>query len=169
MQGIMKELYGDNFSQAAIDHMQVLDEQRVSAAIRKAHAKPESDIEAEAVTVLFETLSFADLLDDAEVINEMEQALLKLSKHHDLALTEGGRYPGVYKLLAHHNASLRALVSILYNKILNSSFMLHFVLYQRDQAISADLYLLESATFDLPVSELSYPSLTDCMLYAMPA
>ena len=115
----MKELYGDNFSQAAIDHMQVLDEQRVSAAIRKAHAKPESDIEAEAVTVLFETLSFADLLDDAEVINEMEQALLKLSKHHDLALTEGGRYPGVYKLLAHHNASLRALVSILHNLILN--------------------------------------------------
>lgn len=106
----MDDSSSSKLSDRALLELQKWDEERITNALKNAHARPKAEIGTEAVTALFEALSFDGLLDDDEVMSEMEQALLKLSTYHDLALTEGGRYPGVYKLLAHETPSLRALV-----------------------------------------------------------
>ena len=91
---------------------QLLDEERIATSLSKAVEHPGGEISDETVTALFEALSFHTLLDDAAVNAAVEQALLGLSEHHDLALAEGGRYPGLYRLLAHDNQKLRLLVSL---------------------------------------------------------
>lgn len=97
---------------AALAELKRRDEERVAAALREAAAAAGSpEIAPEAVSALFEVLSFQELLDDADVCATVETALLALSKEHDLALTEGGRYPGLYRLLAHSSPELRSLVS----------------------------------------------------------
>ena len=70
-----------------------------------------AEVGEEAITVLFEALSFEWLLEDAGVMSAAEAAILALSEHHDLALSEGGRYPGIYRLLAHSNQEIRTMVS----------------------------------------------------------
>ena len=59
-----------------------------------------------------QALSFESLMDDAAVMAALEAALLALNDSHDLALAEGGRYPGIYRLMAHGNPKLRALVRL---------------------------------------------------------
>ncbi len=70
-----------------------------------------AELAAEAITTIFECLTYCQLLEDAEVAGQLARALLTLSSTYDLALGEGGaRYPGVYRLLAHPQADVRNLV-----------------------------------------------------------
>ena len=46
----------------------------------------------------------------AELTETVQQVLTRLDSTHDLALESGGRYPGLYRLLAHPSPTLRALV-----------------------------------------------------------
>lgn len=60
--------------------------------------------------MLFEVLSYEEVLEDSEVMRHLESALLQLAHTHELGLSEGGRYPGIYHLMAHSNPLLRSLV-----------------------------------------------------------
>ena len=62
------------------------------------------------VSALFEVLGFADLLEDAGVHAGLVGALLRLEPVLSLDLASGGRYPGLYRLLAHHSSEIRSLV-----------------------------------------------------------
>jgi len=62
------------------------------------------------ITALFEVLSFPDLMDDVRVNESLESALLHLKQSHELALTDGGRYQGLYRLMAHPGPQIRAMV-----------------------------------------------------------
>lgn len=62
------------------------------------------------ITALFEVLSFPDLMDDMRVNGSLESALLHLKQSHELALTDGGRYQGLYRLMAHPGPQIRAMV-----------------------------------------------------------
>lgn len=62
------------------------------------------------ITALFEVLSFPGLLDDLKVNQALESALLHLKQSHELALTDGGRYQGLYRLMAHPSPQIRAMV-----------------------------------------------------------
>ena len=62
------------------------------------------------VTALFEALSFPVCLEDLQVNQALEAALLHLQRTHQLDLTSGGRYAGLYSLLAHPTAQIRAVV-----------------------------------------------------------
>ncbi|KAA6418570.1 MAG: hypothetical protein FRX49_11515 [Trebouxia sp. A1-2] len=62
------------------------------------------------ITALFEVLSFPDLMDDVRVNGAVESALLHLKQSHELALTDGGRYQGLYRLMAHPSPQIRAMV-----------------------------------------------------------
>ena len=64
------------------------------------------------ITALFEVLSFPSLMDDLSLNHALESGLLHLRKTHDLALTQGGRYQGLYRLMAHPNPQIRAMVSL---------------------------------------------------------
>ena len=65
----------------------------------------------DAVTPLFEGLGHpGDLLADGEVLFELGGALLAASQQYDLGLQAGARYGGVYCLLAHPDAHVRAMV-----------------------------------------------------------
>ena len=96
-------------SEEALKILQELDEERLASCL--SSDAPESEIGISTITAMFEALSFHRLLDDAEVNNALESALFGLSQHHDLALADGGRYPGLYRLLAHDNQKLRLLVN----------------------------------------------------------
>ena len=74
------------------------------------HAGPDEDVPAAGMNALYEVLSYADLLDDAQVAAEAANVLVELSGVFDLPLDGGGRYPGLYRLLAHGNPELHALV-----------------------------------------------------------
>lgn len=63
------------------------------------------------ITALFEVLSFPSLMNDLGLNQALEAGLLHLRKTHDLALTQGGRYRGLYRLMAHPNPQIRAMVS----------------------------------------------------------
>ena len=51
------------------------------------------------------------MLDDAAVAAALESALLHLAPKLDLDLASGGRYPGLYQLMAHRSPEIRSLVS----------------------------------------------------------
>jgi hypothetical protein len=61
-------------------------------------------------TALLEALSYPDLLDDAAVAASLGDALLALSAAYEMALDDGSRYPGLYRLLASPQPDLRRLV-----------------------------------------------------------
>lgn len=103
-------------SERALEVLRANDEGRVASSLSTAAGSPESEISISTITALFEALSFHTLLDDADVNKTLELALLTLSQHHDLALADGGRYPGLYRLLAHDNQKLRLLVSFSSNR-----------------------------------------------------
>lgn len=63
------------------------------------------------ITALFEVLSFPALMDSLKVNQALEAALLHLKQSHELALTDGGRYQGLYRLMAHPSPQIRAMVS----------------------------------------------------------
>ena len=65
------------------------------------------------ITALFEVLSFPALMDDLKINQALEAALLHLKQSHELALTDGGRYQGLYRLMAHPSPQIRAMVSVL--------------------------------------------------------
>ena len=62
------------------------------------------------VAALFEVLGFDELLEDAGVHVALVEALLRLEPVQQLDLASGGRYPGLYRLLAHHSSAIRYLV-----------------------------------------------------------
>ena len=62
------------------------------------------------ITALFEVLSFPDLMDNLKLNQALEAALLHLKQSHELALTDGGRYQGLYRLMAHPSPQIRAMV-----------------------------------------------------------
>ena len=97
-------------SEVALKVLQEMDEERVASCLSSTADTPETEIGISTITAMFEALSFHRLLDDTEVNKALESALLGLSQHHDLALADGGRYPGLYRLLAHDNQKLRLLV-----------------------------------------------------------
>lgn len=66
------------------------------------------------ITALFEVLSFPALMDDLRINQALEAALLHLKQSHELALTDGGRYQGLYRLMAHPSPQIRAMVSFSY-------------------------------------------------------
>lgn len=49
-------------------------------------------------------------MDDMRVNKSLESALLHLKQSHELALTDGGRYQGLYRLMAHPGPQIRAMV-----------------------------------------------------------
>ncbi len=106
----MQQEAAEPYKEAALEFLREVDEERLASSLSSAAARPEADISVETITALFEALSFHTLLDDVEVNRALESALLRLSQHHDLALADGGRYPGLYRLLAHDNQKLRLLV-----------------------------------------------------------
>ena len=112
LQALLKEMFSDEHADRVLSELRQSDEERLSAALQAAAQNAASDIGPEAITALFEVLSFEALMDDAAVMAAVEAALLTLSEHHDLALSEGGRYPGLYRLLAHSSQPVRSLVSI---------------------------------------------------------
>ena len=105
-------MFSDEHADKVLLELRQSDEERLSAALQSAAQNAASNIGPEAITALFEVLSFEALMDDAAVMAALETALLNLSEHHDLALSEGGRYPGIYRLLAHSSQPVRSLVSI---------------------------------------------------------
>lgn len=50
-------------------------------------------------------------MDDLRINQALEAALLHLKQSHELALTDGGRYQGLYRLMAHPSPQIRAMVS----------------------------------------------------------
>ena len=110
----------------ALEVLQANDEERVASSLSTAAGSPESEISISTITALFEALSFHTLLDDADVNKTLELALLMLSQHHDLALADGGRYPGLYRLLAHDNQKLRLLVSFSSNRNGTECKIIHY-------------------------------------------
>ena len=49
-------------------------------------------------------------MDDLKTNQALEAALLHLKQSHELALTDGGRYQGLYRLMAHPSPQIRAMV-----------------------------------------------------------
>ena len=73
---------------------------------------------------LYEALHF-DSLGDADVMEGARKALLHLTSSHELRLADTGPPPGLYRLLAHHDTNLRALVCALLSlETLNLTYML---------------------------------------------
>lgn len=70
----------------------------------------QAELPPEVVCGLFEALSFEVLLEDAGVAAALEAALARLAPSHELQLAQGGRYPGLYRLLAHPNSAIRSIV-----------------------------------------------------------
>ena len=77
------------------------------------------------ITALFEVLSFPDLMDDMRVDKSLESALLHLKQSHELALTDGGRYQGLYRLMAHPGPQVRAMVGACFTLV--SLFLIVFL------------------------------------------
>jgi len=63
-------------------------------------------------TALVEALCYADLLDDDAVANRLSEALLALCTAYEMALDDGSRYPGLYRLLSSPRPELRKLVGM---------------------------------------------------------
>lgn len=59
----------------------------------------------------------------------LEAALLHLAPSVDLQLSNGGRYPGVYRLLSHENSQIRSLVSSLFPCILEQEPCKHLTAF----------------------------------------
>ena len=62
-------------------------------------------------TALVEALCYADLLDDEGVASRLSDALLTLCTAYEMALDDGSRYPGLYRLLASPRPDLRKMVN----------------------------------------------------------
>ena len=74
------------------------------------HAGDDEDVPVAGINALYEVLSHSELLNDAEVTAAAATALVCLSRAFDLPLDGGGRYPGLYRLLAHSTPELHSLV-----------------------------------------------------------
>ena len=97
------------------EHRQIfcLLDQQAPSDTHTTPAGPDAELPAAVVCALFEVLGFDELLEDAGVLGSLEGALLRLAPAHELDLASGGRYPGLYRLLGHHSADLRAMVRLL--------------------------------------------------------
>lgn len=114
VQAELRQALPEDIAAKSLKQLQWRNEQRVAQSLQAvAAAAEDAETTQAAVTPLFEALSFESLLDDAEVMAATETAILVLNDRHDLVLEDGGRYPGVYKLLGHGNQQLRARVSTL--------------------------------------------------------
>ena len=71
----------------------------------------DSDLPPAVINGLFEALSYWEMLDDAGTAAALEAAVLHLAPKLDLDLASGGRYPGLYQLMAHRSPEMRSLVS----------------------------------------------------------
>ncbi|GAB4823482.1 hypothetical protein N2152v2_010528 [Parachlorella kessleri] len=113
-----KDYYAANFNQdtvgALLAVLRRLDAQRVASALQQtAGSPPGAELPPEAITSLFEALTYCQLAEDAEVATLLGRALVTLSARYDLALAEcGARYPGMYRLLAHPDAQVRSLIAV---------------------------------------------------------
>ena len=74
-------------------------------------AAEDDDLPPQLLYGLFEALSYDELLEDAGVAAALEAALTHVNDTHDLQLSNGGRYTGLYRLLAHSSKEFRELVS----------------------------------------------------------
>ncbi|KAL0045065.1 hypothetical protein WJX82_006977 [Trebouxia sp. C0006] len=91
--------------------LQLLDANRLHDVLSQAMSVQSGDtLPGNLITALFEVLSFPDLMDDMRVNKSLESALLHLKQSHELALTDGGRYQGLYRLMAHPGPQVRAMV-----------------------------------------------------------
>ena len=70
----------------------------------------DSDLPPAVINGLFEALSYGEMLDDAGTAAALEAAVLHLAPKLDLDLASGGRYPGLYQLMAHRSPEMRSLV-----------------------------------------------------------
>ena len=84
----------------------------VSVVVSAAKLCAGDTLPAALITALFEVLSFPALMDDLRINQALEAALLHLKQSHELALTDGGRYQGLYRLMAHPSPQIRAMVSV---------------------------------------------------------
>ena len=82
-----------------------------SKSIHVGAGDDETELPPQVVCGLFEVLSFEALLEDAGIATALEAALLQLAPSHELQLAQGGRYPGLYRLLAYPNSAIRSIVS----------------------------------------------------------
>ncbi|KAL6761197.1 hypothetical protein V8C86DRAFT_3131748, partial [Haematococcus lacustris] len=109
-------------SERALLGMATLDRQRLSSWLSQPlpaalQAQPaaeagseEAEVPMQVLLGLWEALQFHELLDDPLICNPLEVVLLALDGSGALQLpTEGGKYPGLYKLLTHSSAQLRCL------------------------------------------------------------
>ena len=69
-------------------------------------------------TALVEALCYPDLMDDAVVAASLGDALLALTAAYEMALDDGTRYPGLYRLLASPRPQLRELVGCIPGEVL---------------------------------------------------
>jgi sugar phosphate isomerase/epimerase len=60
------------------------------------------------LTGLFESICYLPQLDDDELVRLLTAALLIIYDTHGLDIAAGGRYQGLYFLLAHESAAIRA-------------------------------------------------------------
>lgn len=114
--------YKDRYEQAVDDKkdweklMQVLrreEAERVVAGLRSTFSVNQGDPLPEKVTcALYEVFSYPELLEDQEVMTSLATTLLHLAQDYDIRdLAEGGRYGGLYAMLAHPEARVRSLVT----------------------------------------------------------
>ncbi|KAL0017843.1 hypothetical protein WJX77_008034 [Trebouxia sp. C0004] len=91
--------------------LQLLDANRLHDVLSQAMSVQSGDtLPGSLITALFEVLSFPNLMDNVRVNESLESALLHLKQSHELALTDGGRYQGLYRLMAHPSPQIRAMV-----------------------------------------------------------
>ncbi|KAK9830550.1 hypothetical protein WJX72_012414 [[Myrmecia] bisecta] len=111
-QAYFKETLDEAASDPLLAVMRRLDEERLAAVLGEAPAvQSGEDLRPSLVTALFEALSYDSLLEDREVMQKLQAALLHLSRSCELAWADGGRYPGLYRLMAHPDTAVRSLIA----------------------------------------------------------
>lgn len=74
---------------------------------------PDDEVPLGLTLALFEVIHYDGALADAGVMAGAERALLHMGRSHDFQLAESGHPPGLYRMLAHPSAGLRAMVGVL--------------------------------------------------------
>ncbi|KAK9867388.1 hypothetical protein WJX84_006173 [Apatococcus fuscideae] len=85
---------------------------RVASALASAFSQDGAKISGKVVTALYEVLYHPSLLHDEEIMLTLGRAMVHLSTHYEMDITESHeRYPGLYCLLTHPEVAVRSLAS----------------------------------------------------------
>ena len=82
-----------------------------AAICKNVHGADGAKISGKVVTALYEVLYHPSLLHDEEIMLTLGRAMVHLSTHYEMDITESHeRYPGLYCLLTHPEVAVRSLV-----------------------------------------------------------